>query len=1003
MSTIHRGTTDVTRYVMIVDASDGSPETGATITNFDLQYTRAGEAPASKVDATALGATNSVHADNKMFEVDATSSPGLYRIDWPDAAFAVGAGSVILAVTSSDSFAPAVEDITLSIPIEFSTGAAISTPPKAATAGFVITWGENEANDEDSTHALDGTTHDIEAQNDTTEKIDVYYEFTVGGDGITTGVKAHHQLDKGGGTGKNLQVYAYNWGGTSWDQIGTLESSTSLETDDYTLFAAHVGTGANLGLVRIRYETGSVAFSTTTKLLVDQILVEYTVVSRTVGYANGSIWINTNASNTNTEDFVDGTADNPVSTIAAALTISASLGLTDFHIINGSSITLPATADKHSFFGDNWTLVLNGQSVVSIHVEGATVSGAMAGTGADQSFRNCQMGACSLIADTHLESCRITGTQTLIEAGDIFFEDCHSGVSGSTAPILDFGGAIGNSNVHIRDYSGGIQLENMGDAGTDTLNFEGIGQLIEGTCTSGTVTIRGIVSVSGITNLTVTEVARLDIDQVADNAGRIFNGTSTASSTALEVFVQATDPPTGAADEDYAGSLIVVYDGTDKSTARLNVRVIESYKDSDPKFSVTPALGFTPGAGDLVEVFRADSAALDLLTTLSSGFGSASPDRLIDHLRAVMSKDATAPSTGVGTYLPARGALEYLGDTLVSQQGAGFATGTDSLKEIRDAIDVLVAPSVVSSSALSGSGFLSDCVSLIRKAVDEPSLTPKYTDSDIVELLQVAFDTVLTDIHVSTDHPVIIRHSVTLASGEQDYIMPVGVGELLRIAKINTGTNLPEWEAWPGSYFNPGGHGWKIEGNVLRLLRDWQSTDTLELMYIPNAEPLFHKASLATPATDLDNTALTMILNATVTDGTLDTRENAYVGYLIRVISSNANTQEERLITAYNADTRVATYNKAFTRTHEGASAVTYEIVPLFSRLIKHVVCLRTSIDILSQEGNAKRMQTLTANYQIKLAAMRRAISKKEGRFPHHFDGDTWDNTNRGGSFGELL
>jgi hypothetical protein len=113
MPKIDKDSTDVTRYVYIVDSTDGSPETGATITNFDLQYTRYGAAAAAKVDATALGSVGAAHDPNKMIEVDATSSPGLYRVDWPDAAFATGADGVILVVTSSDAYAPAVEDIQL--------------------------------------------------------------------------------------------------------------------------------------------------------------------------------------------------------------------------------------------------------------------------------------------------------------------------------------------------------------------------------------------------------------------------------------------------------------------------------------------------------------------------------------------------------------------------------------------------------------------------------------------------------------------------------------------------------------------------------------------------------------------------------------------------------------------------------------------------------------------------------------------------------------------------
>ena len=104
---VTKGATDVTTYVMIVDSTTGAPETGVTIANLDMQYTRNREAPAAKVDMTALAATNTAHTDNYGIQVDATSSPGLYRVDWPDAAFATGADKVMLVVTGT-GFAPAV-------------------------------------------------------------------------------------------------------------------------------------------------------------------------------------------------------------------------------------------------------------------------------------------------------------------------------------------------------------------------------------------------------------------------------------------------------------------------------------------------------------------------------------------------------------------------------------------------------------------------------------------------------------------------------------------------------------------------------------------------------------------------------------------------------------------------------------------------------------------------------------------------------------------------------
>lgn len=98
------GSTNVTTYFAIRLAADGTAATGLTITNIDLQYVRSGVAPVAKVDATALAATDSTHADNKAIEIDATDQPGLYRVDWPDAAFAAGVREVILSVKVATAF-----------------------------------------------------------------------------------------------------------------------------------------------------------------------------------------------------------------------------------------------------------------------------------------------------------------------------------------------------------------------------------------------------------------------------------------------------------------------------------------------------------------------------------------------------------------------------------------------------------------------------------------------------------------------------------------------------------------------------------------------------------------------------------------------------------------------------------------------------------------------------------------------------------------------------------
>src|SRR5574343_1770717 len=96
------GTADVTTYFVLRDSSTGLPKTDVTVTDIDLYYLEQGAAMAAKVDATALDAADSAHADNKAYHC----GQGLYRIDWPDAAFDGGIGKkayLIVVCTGVDT------------------------------------------------------------------------------------------------------------------------------------------------------------------------------------------------------------------------------------------------------------------------------------------------------------------------------------------------------------------------------------------------------------------------------------------------------------------------------------------------------------------------------------------------------------------------------------------------------------------------------------------------------------------------------------------------------------------------------------------------------------------------------------------------------------------------------------------------------------------------------------------------------------------------------------
>lgn len=101
-----------------------------------------------------------------------------------------------------------------------------------------------------------------------------YYQFNLSG---TTGAVGTSVQWDGyySGTG-SIAVTAFNWSNSTWEQIGKVSASTGTpETgQSFELTNSHTGTGANAGLVRIRFDAGSGAQSLNT----DRILLGYAVV-----------------------------------------------------------------------------------------------------------------------------------------------------------------------------------------------------------------------------------------------------------------------------------------------------------------------------------------------------------------------------------------------------------------------------------------------------------------------------------------------------------------------------------------------------------------------------------------------------------------------------------------------------------------------------------------------------------------------------------------------------
>ena len=139
---ITAGKTSVSIYVYFVDddggTAPGEPTTGLLFSDIDTggsaSYVRQG---AARVDLTliTLASASAAHADGGFILVDDTNMPGLYRVDFPNAAFATGVDQVFIHLVAASGkntvMRPVAIDIT-DVDLRDAVRAGMTALPNAA-------------------------------------------------------------------------------------------------------------------------------------------------------------------------------------------------------------------------------------------------------------------------------------------------------------------------------------------------------------------------------------------------------------------------------------------------------------------------------------------------------------------------------------------------------------------------------------------------------------------------------------------------------------------------------------------------------------------------------------------------------------------------------------------------------------------------------------------------------------------------------------------------------
>lgn len=565
---LRQSTSQIIRFGPFLDSTDGiTPETGLTIAQADMQLSKDGAAFAQKNAAgnathdadgfysTTLDATDTATTGILKLQVTVSGSIPVWENffvlsqdvydQWQaGTVLPVNAIQVSGDATAADNLELQYDGTGLTgetFPAPQSQVGSLSTGSSAISIqaeSYVLTTGTQSSGTFANTATIDGIYHE---HTDTAGTLDLYYQFDVTGNGTGASITIDGRINS---NNDSSIVYAYDWDGATWDVIGNIDGTNGSTDIELTadLLVRHTGTGANIGKVRIRFANTGLTSAT---LRVDRIITSYAVVSQSVGYASGRVWIDTNNGTAGTTSFVNGVADNKVDSLADALTIASNVGLAAFNIDPGSSITLASTTNNKCFFGHLWNLALGGQDIDDSHFESADVSGIGTGTaGGDTEFRTCEMDVCTL-PPCHMIGCSWRDTITVGSAGDFLFQDCMSQVAGSGSPVLDMGVAIGATTVSFRRWSGGLTLNNM--AAGDVVSVDMVsGGTITVNGTGGTVAIRGVcgpVTDNSGGSVTIIEVSVLNRDDIAaavwSDATRELTGAANITSDGSAIGVTA--------------------------------------------------------------------------------------------------------------------------------------------------------------------------------------------------------------------------------------------------------------------------------------------------------------------------------------------------------------------------------------------------------------------------------------------------------------------------------
>lgn len=287
----------------------------------------------------------------------------------------------------------------------------------------------------------------------------------------------------------------------------------------------------------------------------------------------------------------------------------------------------------------------------------------------------------------------------------------------------------------------------------------------------------------------------------------------------------------------------------------------------------------------------------------------------------------------------------------------------------------------------------------IRSYLDDQDT--KYDNAYVVRnVLMPEMLNAWSRLQLSATNPILVRFPLTITAGTRYYTLPPNVGEIWGAFQWDDNDFVTdEWR--PRSSLDIFGPGWRIEGNMIVVEPAHQGADEIwNFLYMPTGDFLLHysndgyvgldgsSSSSSSSSADLLN--VTLSSNPTV--GLLDTRANAYVGALLRILQTHdgvTSLVEEHLISAHDPVTNVVTLRTPILN-YADADRIRYEVVPMGLQALAQTVSALGAINLgVSKSITQKQMLFLQNEYKRAFKTVVDNVSNMNQRLPKHYDRKT--------------